>query len=268
MGDPLVGWAHRYTQNGVDSIQTGRGGVWEYSPRFLPNVVRAQGNIVLTGRRARDYVAAEALTHVRHDPGRTVWHHLYDYNRWNDTCTMQLVDAALHQKTCPHAGGCSQYSDAHGVPYRAQPQDPETLQKELESLSAMEPPQVPLCSAKQLEAFTLSTGRNMCRELQMLYNGQRAISRKGRALLAAEEDLWLDAILPLTGKAGTISVTAVMALPDRPGMTLPSDHIALPFAIDPYGNEFWAGADGRVFFCDHETGRCQSAGRSLAAIIH
>ncbi len=50
--------------------------------------------------------------------------------------------------------------------------------------------------------------------------------------------------------------------PDRPGMTLPSDYIALPFVIAPYGNKFAGGADGRVFFCGHETDRCQS----LAAV--
>lgn len=268
METPLAGAANPYTKAGVGSIRTGRGGVWEYSPLFRPSVVTAQGNIVLTGRRTRDYVAAEALTHAAHQPTVTVWHHVYNFNPANDTCTMQLVPYRLHQETVPHAGGCIQYSDAHGVPYRAGPRDPEAPQKDPEDFCALEPPEVPLHSGKEMEGFALATGRAVCPALRMLYGGERTVSPKGRALLAAEEDLCLDAVLPLTGGAGGANVAAALARLDRPGAALPPDPTALPFAIDPYGNEFWAGADGRLCFFDHETGRFQAAGRSLDAVIN
>ncbi len=269
MEEPVVGAARPYNDPSIIDIYTGRAGVWAYSPSFRMPPAQAVCNIALTGRRAQDYLVAEAQTHVQHIGGVTVWHHVYNYDPVTHLCTMQLVDWDTHVGTIPHAGGCSQYTQAHGIPYRAQGQDPEDLQKALETFGALEPPAIPLCSARQLEEFTRKTGGKVCSALRALYGGPRAISRQGRALLAAEEDLLLDAVLPLTDDPdGTANVSAVIAHLVSARTAPPPDTTALPFAIDPFGNEFWAGEDGRIYFYDHETDRYQAAERDLGSIIN
>lgn len=263
----IVGAAHPYPDPNVGSIRTRRGGIWEYSPQFRPRVVHAQANIVLTGRRALDYRDAEAVTGVVHLNRQTVWHHVYNWNYRNGQCTVQLVDWATHRATIPHAGGCIQYADYYGHRYQALPLDAGELQKLLEEFSATELSELPLHSAKELEDFALSSGRALSREMRQLYSGQRIISKQARAVLAAEEDLCLDTLLPLTGPSGSANAVSVMARLEQPGMTSPPDATASPFAIDPFGNEFWAGNDGLIYFYDHETNLYQVASRNLTSIL-
>ena len=122
-------------------------------------------------------------------------------------------------------------------------------------------------SAKELNEFSVSTGRQLSSELKQHFNGQRAISKKGRAALVLERDLCMDALLPLTDMVNSAHVTAVMARLEHSGTALPPDATAIPFAIDPYGNELWTGKTGEVHFYDHETDKYQSACHSLSDIL-
>lgn len=122
-------------------------------------------------------------------------------------------------------------------------------------------------SAKELSEFSVSIGRKLSPELKQLFNGQRSVSKKGRAALVPERDLCIDALLPLTDMVNSAHVTAVMARLEHSGTALPPDATAIPFAIDPYGNEFWTGEIGEVHFYDHETDKYQSACLSLSDIL-
>lgn len=259
-----VGAAAPYPFPNVQSIATGRPGVWAFSPSFLGPLVGAQSNIVLTGHRAHDYLLAEANTGVVHRPRVTVWHHVYDFDPANDQCTLQLVTWGVHVATVPHAGGCIQYTNFHGIPYHLQRQEPEVL----EALSAAAPLTGPLYSDQELEGFAQKTGRKLCSALQALYSGQKAISQQARELLAAEEDLCLDVTLPLTDPDGGANVTAILKRLGRDGLAPLPDPTALPFAIDPFGNEFWTGEDGRLYFYDHETDTYQAAKQGLESILN
>lgn len=244
---PIVGSSSRYTQRYVTNIRTGRGGQWEYSPRFKGTALRIETQIQLTGRRTQDYLRAEARARVRHQGRVTVWHHVHDYQ--DGWCTMQLVNWRNHTATIPHAGGCKQYSEAHGgQPYRAiRPMPPGELQEMLDDLTVSAPPRH---STQELQAFTLSTGKTLPTLLQELLRGDRTISKKGLATLATQHDLCLDALLPVKDAAKCANITGIMDRLGRCEMTL----AATPFGIDPYGNEAWVADSGRLYLYDHETG--------------
>ena len=105
-------WARPYdVLEDVDSIHTGLGKQFEYSPSFRNNITSVF--VYLTGKRKDDYRLAETKAGIVHSPGETVWHHVWRTNVKGEY-EMQLVDYQLHQKTCPHAGGVKLWSMRQG----------------------------------------------------------------------------------------------------------------------------------------------------------
>lgn len=257
---PMLGAAAPYPQAYVISIRTGRGGRWEYSPWFQAPALHAAAQVRLTGRRTQDYLRAERAANQQHQRRVTVWHHVFDFNAVNDTCTMQLVNWRNHTGTIPHAGGCVQYAEAHGRPYRAVPMAPEDLRETLDGLTALAPLQH---SARELSAFTLSTGKELSSELRQLLLGQRTVSKEGLMTLASKHDLCLDALLPLTDSPECANITDVMARFGRCKLTLS----ATPLFIDPYGNEVWVAEDRTMYLCDHETNTLELIDQDLREIL-
>lgn len=109
--------AHPYEDTTeIESIKTDLSGKWKYSPLFKNPL--AYADIRLTGSRRKDYKLAEATSGEVHLPGKTVWHHAWKKDA-SGKYRMQLVDFALHQKTCPHAGGCKLWERDHNKRYKA-----------------------------------------------------------------------------------------------------------------------------------------------------
>lgn len=109
-------WANPYNNpNLIISIDTKLPGNSKYSPLFLQTF--ADTYITLTGSRNRDYRLAEAETKCIHIPKTTVWHHVWEKNS-GGKYRMQLVDYSLHQKSCPHAGGCKLWTLEHNMAYK------------------------------------------------------------------------------------------------------------------------------------------------------
>ncbi len=254
MSPSQAGAAAPYHIPDVGNIPTGRPAQWAWSPDFLRP--RAQTSIPLTGHRAQDYLAAEARTAQVHVPRRTVWHHRHDYNNLNNACTMQLVPWALHQQTCPHAGGCKQYSEAHqNRPYTI----PTPADGRPSALL------LPHYTRQDTDRFIQSLGLTLPAGLQTLYRGERTLSPTAIAQFTAQYGLCLDAALPLTADDGSAAVAPLAALCRSQGLSLPAG--AVPFALDPYGNWFSADQAGRLTFYDHETDTTQAISASLADIL-
>ncbi|HLN94945.1 MAG TPA: HNH endonuclease [Flavobacterium sp.] len=78
---------------------------FEGSPYLYP-VKGTERNIVkikLTGSRRLDNKLAQELSGVKKNKAY-IWHHLDDYDPITNTCTMQLVEVGIHEKTFPHYG--------------------------------------------------------------------------------------------------------------------------------------------------------------------
>ena len=99
----FVLWAKPYDNDKITNINTGLTGQWRYSPSFDDAIATTW--VALTGYRRKDYKIAEKQVGIRHEPGRTLWHHVWRMNAQNEV-EMQLVETRKHQKSCPHAGGC------------------------------------------------------------------------------------------------------------------------------------------------------------------
>lgn len=262
MSTPQVGAAVPYNIPNVGNLPTGRPAQWAWSPDFLRP--QAQTAIPLTGRRAQDYLDAEARVVPNvHVPRQTVWHHRHDYNHMNNTCTMQLVTWALHQQTLPHAGGCKQYSEAHGRPYRTTtwPDDQPPGLSEQAAAALL----LPQYTRQDTDRFTQSLGLTLPTGLKTLYRGERTLSPTALAQLTAQCDLCLEAALPLTAADGSAAVAPLATLCRSRGLSLPEG--AVPFALDPYGNWFSADQAGRLTFYDHETDTTQALDAGLADIL-
>ena len=266
MEHPMVGSSTPYAINNVTSIPTGLSAQWAYSPWFQGAWLLKQTRVVLTGKRSEDYLAAETATKRWHIPRVTVWHHIFDWSAETGKCTMQLVGWNIHCSTVPHAGGCWQYSQHYG-PYKATRLNAGELQKLTEPEGVMRMPDPLQHSTKELKEFALTTGKKLSPELQQLFSGKRTLSEKGLAALVTEKDLFLDALLPLTDSLGYANGTAVLSCLKQDGMAQPIGANAMPIGVDPYGNVFWVGDDGMVYFYDHETDTYESTGQRLSDIL-
>lgn len=262
----MVGSSTPYAINNVTSIPTGLSAQWAYSPWFQGAWLMKQTCVVLTGKRSKDYVAAETATNRKHISRVTVWHHVFDWKAETGKCTMQLVSWNIHSSTVPHAGGCWQYSQRYG-PYKATRLDADELQKLTGAEGAMRMPDLLQHSTREMKDFAMDTGKKLSPELQQLFSGTRKLSEKGRAALVTEKDLFLDALLPLTDSCGFANVTDVLSNLKQNGMAQPIGANAMPIGVDPYGNVFWAGDDGLVYFYDHETDTFESTGQSVSDIL-
>lgn len=101
-----------YPPDRFDSIPTGLGGKFTYSPVF--KFSKANVLVELTGSRKKDYQIAERVSGKKHIPKVTVWHHTW--KMVGSSCLMQLVMYDEHQQTCPHAGGCKAWEQQN--PFR------------------------------------------------------------------------------------------------------------------------------------------------------
>lgn len=253
MEPSIVGTSQQYHLTNVQSIYTGRSAQWAYSPRFTGNKVIAQARIVLTGKRPSDYEVAELQTGTIHVPCVTVWHHVYDYNPANDSDTMQLVSWGHHAETIPHCGGCSAYAAHHHTSYNLTPQDQEALAF---------PSSVPIYSTRELDEFSLKTGLTLSPQLRRFYNGNIQLSKKA-LLFTAQQDILLDAVLPLTNDSGASVEEAYRLLTFG---AAPSSGCVC-FGMDAYGNLFCAQENGQILFYDHEQDLYFDTGISLNQLV-
>lgn len=248
-----VGQANPYNTQGIIDINTGLPKQWAYSPKFTGNKLLAGVAVRLTGYRRRDYAAAEAATGTVHIARRTVWHHVYDYNDPTvgfGNCTMQLVSWANHVATLPHAGGCKLYTAVNGGKYRAEnPNSPEGREF-LRELEALEAPEFPRYSEREMEEFCLRTGLKLSPALRALYSGSRRLSRQGLQA-AARQDFWLDALFPLYTTDGSASMENVM-LAVQGRIAAPTFKGVSAVAADACGDIFYVDDNDNIWFYDHE----------------
>lgn len=222
---------------GVNSILTGLGGAFQYSPSFTAAIRTSV--IVMTGHRGQDYTAAEAG--VPRAAGQT-WHHVYNYSPANGTCTMQLVSTAFHQQTCPHAGACKQYSQAHGgQPYHLAKSGELTLGGPFLDVTPLE--------HTALMEFQYTTGLSLSSALTKLYTGKSRL-RTGTLSIQGGRDLILDTVAPLDQGAG-MSVLKQLEINRQYPISVPMD-VFRYFGSDPYGNLFFCDRREAVWFYDHE----------------
>ena len=253
MDDLGVGRANPYNAQGIIDIYTGLPRQWAYSPKFTGTKLIASAAVQLTGRRRQDYAAAEAATGVVHNPRRTVWHHVYDYNDpalGIGNCTMQLVTWADHLDTLPHAGGCKLYTAVNGGRYKVENPNSPAGCESLRELEALEAPECPRYSGRELDEFCLRTGLELSPTLRALYSGSRRLSRTGLQA-AARQDFWLDAIFPLYTTDGSASMENVM-LAVQGRIAAPMFKGARAVAGDACGDIFFADDIDNIWFYDHE----------------
>ena len=243
----------------IISIDTRRNGRWRYSPDFS-NLNPPTTRIILTGRRRYDYRIAENQTGINHIARVTVWHHVYDYSTETGSCTMQLVRTSDHQATVPHAGGCIQYAEYHKTPYRISQQS---------SSSEMQDNTNPLSFSydkDEVQEFTGKTGIQIAESVRMLYSKDYEFSKQGLEKLE-EQDMCIDAVLPLTAAEDELSVESVYKNFMGNLMNQRNELTPIPIALDAYGNIFFADGMGSLYFYDHEMDYCFPAGVDLKDII-
>jgi A nuclease of the HNH/ENDO VII superfamily with conserved WHH len=88
---------------------------------YLYKTVGEEKNILtikLTGDEVLDKKLANELAGLKRKPDDYTWHHLDDYNPNKGTCTMQLVDSKILQKTYPHYGAVKMIEDFLGIIYK------------------------------------------------------------------------------------------------------------------------------------------------------
>lgn len=250
-----LGASSPYTMQDVQSIRTGLGQQWEYSPFFVRTKLIASTSIVLTGKRTDDYKIAENQTRTQHVPRVTVWHHVYDFNQWTGTCTMQLVQFRDHSATVPHAGGCSQYAKVHGVAYRNIPLNGNDLPVQCPK---------PAYSQKDIEEFSKRTGLSFPQKLKDFYCKEFKLNAKALAF-AEQNNFPLDAILPLWDQEGA-SVESVQTLLKALPITMPQKDM-YAVGIGPCGDIFCADDNSRIWFYDHEAGEYAPTDLNLDNLI-
>lgn len=223
----------------VNSIQTALGGAFQFSPSFAAPDRTAR--IAMTGQRNSDYTVAEAGS--RRAAGQT-WHHVYElnYNAVTNECTMQLVNTQLHQKTCPHAGACWQYSQAHRrQPYHLAKSGELTLGGPFLDVTPL--------GHTALGELQYTTGLSLPPALTRLYTGESRL-RTGILSIQGGRDLILDTLAPLDEGAG-MSVLQQLEINRQHPISVPMDTFRY-FGSDPYGNLFFCDRKETVWFYDHE----------------
>lgn len=103
-----------------DVERTANGGVsFEHSRAIYKDAAgnKAVVSIQATGKRTKDFDAANAAAGLAETPDGYVWHHRDDYDVKTNTVTLELVTAEAHNATKPHSGGCAQYDAVHGPTY-------------------------------------------------------------------------------------------------------------------------------------------------------
>lgn len=255
MDSPIVGAALPYNLLNVRSIATGLPAQWAYSPQFVNGKLLASTRIQLTGTRAKDYMAAEAQTGQYHKGGKTVWHHLYDFDpNNNNMCTMQLVNYMDHQETFPHIGGCGAYEHYYHRRYKAvQPEEqPTPVFRAVEAYSTME-----------LEDFCVRTALTLSPALRRFYGGDFRLNQAALDYIAGQDCL-LDCILPLHSPDGASLEQVHRDLADK----LPALAQAQAIGMDACGNYFCASPKDGLLFYDHERDQAVDTGLTLQDLMN
>ena len=129
---------------------------------------------------------------------------------------MQLVPFTVHQKTCPHAGGCKLWSIEHNnSPYRA---DSTVYVNE---------------------------------SLQGKLIAGRLVYKTGVINVGASEKTYCDFVIDYIFEEKTLRhITVKSSYNHWRGKRLCGNRI---WGLDPYGNLFLVNDDGQLFFWSHET---------------
>lgn len=135
-GDSQLGWGNQYPANIASSIATGAARrQFTYAPDFfganpahgigLGQPIRVPSvTIDMQGSRRADFAEANRLSGLMNTPRGYTWHHLFVAGGLalvggNYQCDMQLVDSAMHRRTCAHQGSVAQWAAATGGRYRS-----------------------------------------------------------------------------------------------------------------------------------------------------
>lgn len=259
MADIIVNHATDYSTNpnfagtGITSINTGittNNNNFLYSPDFstctgsaYDNVKNFYGstNIQMSGEREFDYQIAET-SGFAHVPGVTVWHHRFITNAYNGWCTMQLVGFTLHQKTCPHAGACYQYTQYTGNPYKATQNGKLLLNAECKDFTN---------TKRELAEWEYMTGMHIPKKLWALYTGTCSWE-KGKEFKNPHGTIFIDFIFDLKRQNGenTANVNLLTQIWRQPNTCCSQE--SFPVGTDPYGNILFSDKDGHLYFYDHE----------------
>ena len=70
-----------------------------------------------TGSRTSDFDFANRMFGFKTTPEGYVWHHVDDYNVFDNTFTIELVKKDAHNASKAHSGACAQYDSVHGPNY-------------------------------------------------------------------------------------------------------------------------------------------------------
>ena len=217
-----------------DGADTNLNGCWKYSPLFKHPY--ADDYISLTGKRQKDYREIEKITNSKHIPGKSVWHHVWEekYGKYR----MRLVDLSLHQKTCPHAGGCKKWSLCNGKSYKNRN-----------------------AYACGVELYIGEQPKKVGVDDKIVKDHRRFINCRPRGM-QPYMDLELDYVFI------TPSEYEWRCTPTRNNTTLSRTQRSYmkgikktnrttfrAFGLDPYGNVFEVDKRGRVAFYDHEVGQ-------------
>lgn len=204
----------------VQSIDTALDKQWRYSPKFLHP--KAETKVVLTGYRSRDYVLAENECGVIHIPMQTVWHHVWEKDN-SGKYTMQLVDFSIHQKHCPHAGGCKMWLLAHGGKY------------------------------KKYNKFNIYLNDKLLNTKIMIGRTMRTIRKSGWIKEDQQNDysdIIIDGIFSDEELSETKSFGRSRCKGNRKGRS--RQNVWTPFGCYPYGNLIYKNRAGKLFFFNHE----------------
>lgn len=254
-----VKWSNQYDPP-IISISTGRARQWAYSPSFSDcgNQLLAQTNIAMQGSRRGDYTAAN-LNSGRQQRGAETWHHVHDYN--NGTCTMQLVPAALHGPTRPHAGSVKQWRDAHGgaaynvvldsdsyldIPMTLDLQTDEYREEYVNCLKT---------NKDILENLEKETGFTLSDDVKTFYVSLSNLEHiryvmKTHFLIS---DIRIDYIYPPDSSADGIFTILKESKSFKIFPTY-ADNGNIPIAQTGGGDIFYVDSDGWLYFDDHEDG--------------
>lgn len=206
--------AHPYVNTTeIETIDTLLKHQWRYSPLFRHPY--ADTDIALTGSRRDDYKLAEAVAGVKHIPGSTVWHHAWRKDKFGKY-KMQLVDYSIHQKTCPHAGGCKLWTIENNKIYRS-------------------------CGDVYVNKSML--GKNiMSKTVYKVGEIRTGITSR------TYEDFIIDHIFNYHNSTHTLRMGVSCSSRVR-------RKFSRVWGLDPYGNLFLSDDRGQLYFFDHETGK-------------